>query len=94
MLPSGSARRLLFLYFAPGSLVGAIKGLSLFSWLFYQQIAVVTGRFSFGDFVTMLGLGLVGTIIAIIGWPIVVYKMIVGAASLPAVLFFPWVNPN
>ncbi len=80
----------------PGLFIGAIKFLSVFTWFFYQPVAsVLTGDdFSTPDVVTIFAIGLIGTVIAIIGWPIVVYNVLIGTASLPAVLFFPWVNPH
>ena len=90
-------RRVWGLYLLPGLLIGGIKFLSVFTWFFYQPIAAAIGpsnHFGFVNAATILGLGLVGTAIAIIGWPFVLYSLLTGGASLSAILFYPWVNPN
>ena len=91
-------RRIWLLYLVPGLLVGVIKFVSVFTWFFYQPIAGAIGlsnqSFCFIDGVTILVIGLVGTAIAILTWPFVLYTVLTGGASLSAVLFYPWVNPH
>jgi len=80
------------LYLVPGILIGGVKLASIFAWFLAASIGQVGSNYVAGDFVGILLMGLGGTAISIIGWPLVIFNLLTGKASLSAVLFFPWVT--
>jgi hypothetical protein len=80
------------LYFVSGILLGGVKLASLCTWLLAASLGQVGANYVAGDFFGILLLSVIGVALAIIAWPIVFYNVLIGTASLPAVLFFPWVT--
>jgi hypothetical protein len=80
------------LYLVPGMLIGGVKLVSVAGWFLAALAGQVGTNYVAGDFLGILLMSLGGVALAIIGWPIVLYNVLTGAASLPVVLLFPWVT--
>ena len=80
------------LYLIPGMLIGGVKLISVVGWFLAALVGQVGMNYVAGDFLGILFMSLGGVALAIIAWPIVLYNVLAGAASLPVVLFFPWVT--
>ena len=84
------------LYLVPGFLIGGIKFLSVFAWFFYLPLAGSLGLSNqhpgFVESVGTLAMGLIGACLTMIAWPVAIYMVATGSASIGEMLFYPWVT--
>ncbi|MDP9412626.1 MAG: hypothetical protein M3Q08_00710 [Pseudomonadota bacterium] len=83
-------------YLVPGFLLGGVKFFSVFTWFFFSPVAAFLGLSeSSPSFIVAAGTlmsGFVGAALATIAWPLSVWGILSGQASLTEMLFYPWVT--
>ena len=87
-----NGRKILKLYLIPGLLIGGIKLASILAWVITVAFGLTGENYVAGDIIGILLMGFIGAVIAIIGWPMVIFNVLAGSAHPSEVLFFPWVT--
>ena len=87
-----NVRKVLKFYLIPGFVLGGIKLASIVAWFLAAPIGLVGSNYVAGDFLGILLMSFGGVVLEVVGWPIVLFNLLSGTASLAVVLFFAWVT--